>query len=252
MRSAPICSLWPCWSASRAAPRPTICRSGWLRIAQGIMSPSRWWARTSTSFKCSVASSGTDFISRLYAVHILLVPGLIPALLTAHLIMVWYREAHAVPGPWPHERQRRRLPAPTDLHGEAGGFFVVARHHHPDLGPVTINPIWLYGPYTPPVTAGAQPDWYIGFLEGALRMMPNVEWVIFGYTISWNILVPAAILPGILFTVMGLYPWIEQWATGDKSEHHLLDRPRNAPSALHSVPWPFRSTSCCGSVVATT
>jgi ubiquinol-cytochrome c reductase cytochrome b subunit len=95
---------------------------------------------------------------------------------------------------------------------------------------VTINPIWLYGPYTPDqVTAGSQPDWYIGWLEGALRMMPNVEWVIFGYTLSLNILVPSVIVPGIVFTLMALYPWIEQWATGDKSEHHLLDRPRNAP-----------------------
>ena len=71
---------------------------------------------------------------------------------------------------------------------------------------MTINPIWLYGPYTlDQVTAGSQPDWYIGWLEGSLRMMPNVEWVIFGYTLSWNILVPAVILPGLVFTVMAIY-----------------------------------------------
>ena len=75
--------------------------------------------------------------------------------------------------------------------------------------------------------------------------MPNVEWVIFGYTLSWNILVPAVILPGLVFTVMAIYPWIEQWATGDKREHHLLDRPQR-PSPDQPWQWPCRSTSCCG------
>jgi ubiquinol-cytochrome c reductase cytochrome b subunit len=114
---------------------------------------------------------------------------------------------------------------------KAGGFFFVVFGIITLIsGLVTINPIWLYGPYTPDqVTAGSQPDWYIGWLEGALRMMPNVEWVIFGYNISWNVLVPSVIMPGLVFTLMALYPWIEQWATGDKKEHHLLDRPRNAP-----------------------
>jgi ubiquinol-cytochrome c reductase cytochrome b subunit len=37
-------------------------------------------------------------------------------------------------------------------------------------------------------------------------------------------------VPGILFTGMALYPFIESWITGDKREHHILDRPRNAPN----------------------
>jgi ubiquinol-cytochrome c reductase cytochrome b subunit len=59
--------------------------------------------------------------------------------------------------------------------------------------------------------------------------MPNVETVVAGFTISWNILIPAVIIPGILFTLMALYPFLEAWVTGDKREHHLLERPRNAP-----------------------
>lgn len=174
---------------------------------------------------------GTDFISRLYAVHILVVPGLILALLTAHLMMVWYQKHTQFPGPGRTNDNvvgYRVLPI---YMAKAGGFFFVVFGVITLIsGLVTINPIWLYGPYTPDqVTAGSQPDWYIGWLEGSLRMMPNVEWVIFGYTLSWNILVPAVILPGLVFTVMAIYPWIEQWATGDKREHHLLDRPRNAP-----------------------
>ena len=69
----------------------------------------------------------------------------------------------------------------------------------------------------------------MGWLDGAVRMTPNWETSAFGHTISWNILIPALIIPGIMFTLLGLYPWIESWVTGDKREHHLLDRPRNAP-----------------------
>lgn len=202
-----------------------------LRIAQGIMLSIPLVGTYLSFFVFGGEFPGTDFISRLYAVHILLVPGLILALLTAHLMMVWYQKHTQFPGPGRTNDNvvgYRVLPI---YMAKAGGFFFVVFGIITLIsGLVTINPIWLYGPYTPDqVTAGSQPDWYIGWLEGALRMMPNVEWNLFGYTISWNILVPSVIVPGLVFTVMALYPWIEQWATGDKSEHHLLDRPRNAP-----------------------
>jgi ubiquinol-cytochrome c reductase cytochrome b subunit len=70
----------------------------------------------------------------------------------------------------------------------------------------------------------------MGWLDGLVRMAPPLESYIFGYTISWNILIPGLIIPGILFTGMALYPFIESWITGDKREHHLLDRPRNVPN----------------------
>jgi ubiquinol-cytochrome c reductase cytochrome b subunit len=70
----------------------------------------------------------------------------------------------------------------------------------------------------------------MGWLDGLVRMAPPIETYFFGYTISWNILIPGLIIPGILFTGMALYPFIESWITGDKREHHLLDRPRNAPN----------------------
>jgi ubiquinol-cytochrome c reductase cytochrome b subunit len=95
-----------------------------------------------------------------------------------------------------------------------------------------INPIWAYGSYDPsPVSAGTQPDWYMGFLDGALRLTPGfLEFSAFGYTVSLNLLIPGMILPGILTGLLVLYPWIEQWATGDRREHHVLDRPRNVPT----------------------
>src|SRR5690606_8187636 len=96
---------------------------------------------------------------------------------------------------------------------------------------MAINNVWNYGPYDPsPVSAGAQPDWYMLFLEGSLRLMPGwPEFVIGGYTLSLKVLIPAMIIPGILFTLLAAYPFVEAWATGDKREHHVLDRPRNVP-----------------------
>jgi ubiquinol-cytochrome c reductase cytochrome b subunit len=70
----------------------------------------------------------------------------------------------------------------------------------------------------------------MGWLDGLVRMAPPLETHAFGHTVSWNILIPALIVPGILFTGMALYPFIESWITGDKREHHLLDRPRNVPN----------------------
>jgi ubiquinol-cytochrome c reductase cytochrome b subunit len=175
---------------------------------------------------------GTDVISRLYGIHILLVPGVILALVTLHLLMVWYQKHTQFPGPGRTNNNVVGYPLMPVYMAKAGGFFfLVFGVIVLVAGTVTINPVWIFGPYTPDqVSAGTQPDWYIGWLDGALRVMPNIEPVIFGYTLSLNVLIPAAIVPAILFTLLGTYPWIERWATGDTREHHLLDRPRNNPT----------------------
>jgi quinol---cytochrome-c reductase cytochrome b subunit len=116
---------------------------------------------------------------------------------------------------------------------KAGGFFFIVFGVTSLMAALfTINPIWIYGPYDPsPIGAGAQPDFYMGFLDGAVRLTPGfLEFSAFGYTFSGNIVLPALILPGILTTAAIAYPWIEAWASGDKREHHLLDRPRNVPT----------------------
>jgi ubiquinol-cytochrome c reductase cytochrome b subunit len=174
---------------------------------------------------------GTDVISRLYSAHILLVPGLILALVTVHLMMVWTQKHTQFPGPGRTNENVVGYPLMPVYMAKAGGFFFVVFGIIALMGGLaTINPIWIFGPYTPDqVTAGTQPDWYIGWLDGALRLMPNWETVLFGYTLSWNVFIPSVVIPGILFTAMALYPFIEAWATGDKREHNLLDRPRNAP-----------------------
>ena len=80
------------------------------------------------------------------------------------------------------------------------------------------------------MTAGSQPDWYMGIAEGLLRIMPNWETTIWGHTISWNVMIPGQIAPFLLFGMVIGWPFLEAWVTGDKREHHLLQRPRNAPT----------------------
>lgn len=174
---------------------------------------------------------GSDLIPRLFTAHILLIPGLILALVGAHLVFLVIHKHTQYPGPGRTERNVVGFPLFPVYVAKAGGFFFIVFGILALMGAfLSINPVWNYGPYDPsPVSAGAQPDWYMLFLEGGLRLMPGWELELFGFTLSLNILVPGLIIPGILFTLLGAYPFIERAATKDQREHHLLDRPRNAP-----------------------
>jgi len=93
-----------------------------------------------------------------------------------------------------------------------------------------INPVWMYGPYTPlAISAASQPDFYLGILDGALRIMPPWEVNFLGHTISFSLLIPFTVPLGVILGGAALWPFFEQWATGDKSFHNINDRPRNAP-----------------------
>ena len=176
---------------------------------------------------------GEAIIPRLFTVHILLVPGLILALVGLHLFLVVLHKHTHYAGPGRSERNVVGYPLFPVYVAKAGGFFFIVFGVLALMGAtMTINPVWNYGPYDPsPVSAGAQPDWYMLFLEGALRLMPGqgTEWVIGGYTLSLNVLIPAVVVPGLLFTVLALYPFIEAYVTGDRREHHIAERPRNNP-----------------------
>ena len=175
---------------------------------------------------------GTDFIPRIFTLHILIIPGIFLAVITIHVMLVWYQKHTQFPGGGRTENNVVGHPILPVYMAKAGGFFFVVFGITAFISAVaSINPIWLYGPYTPgQISAGSQPDWYMGWLDGLVRMAPPLETHAFGHTISWNILIPAVIVPGIIFTGMALYPFIESWITGDKREHHLLDRPRNVPN----------------------
>ena len=203
-----------------------------LRIAQAIIQALPVVGTYISFFAFGGAFPGEVFIPRIYTAHILLIPGIFLALITVHLMLVWYQKHTQYPGPGRTEKNVVGYPLMPTYMAKAGGFFFIVFGVTAFLGAVaSINPIWLYGPYTPgQISAGSQPDWYMGWLDGLVRMAPPLETHAFGHTISWNILLPGLIIPGILFTGMALYPFIESWITGDKREHHLLDRPRNVPN----------------------
>ena len=176
---------------------------------------------------------GEALIPRLYTVHVLLIPALLVGLFVVHIALVALQKHTQYPGPGKTEDNVVGYPVMPVYAAKAGGFFFIVFGVTVLLSAVaTINPIWAYGPYDPsPVTAGSQPDWYMGWLEGAIRLLPGwLEFQALGWTFSFNIAIGGLILPGIVTTAAIAYPFIEAWVTGDKREHHLLDRPRNAPT----------------------
>jgi ubiquinol-cytochrome c reductase cytochrome b subunit len=202
-----------------------------LRITQGVLQSIPVVGTYLFYFAFGGGFPGQDLIPRLYMVHVLLIPGILLALVGAHFIFLWHQGHTQFPGKNRSEKTVTGKPFFPVFMVKAGAFFMFTFAVVALLGTFAqINPIWLFGPYSPAsITAGSQPDFYMGFLEGALRIMPNWETSLLGHTISWNVLVPALMPLGIILTGAALWPFIEQWATGDRKIHHLADRPRNAP-----------------------
>jgi len=175
---------------------------------------------------------GEAIVGRLYTLHILLLPALVLAAIGVHMILLIVNKHTQFAGPGRTEGNVVGVPIMPVFAAKAGGFFfIVFGVIMLIASTVTINPIWNYGPYDPsPVSAGTQPDWYIGFADGMLRLIPpHLETEIWGFTITWYILIPIAVL-GLFIVLVMFYPFIEAWITGDKREHHIADRPRNAPT----------------------
>ncbi len=174
---------------------------------------------------------GTVVIQRLYILHIMLLPIILIAVLAIHMVLLIVNKHTQFAGPGRTNDNVVGSPVMPVFAAKAGGFFFLV------FGVImliastfTINPIWNYGPYDPsPVSAGTQPDWYIGFADGALRLIPpGWETYWFGYTWSWNVIVPTIVML-VFLAMVALYPFFEAWVTGDKREHHIAERPRNAP-----------------------
>lgn len=175
---------------------------------------------------------GTDVIPRLYVLHIMLLPALVIALIAIHMVLLIINKHTQFAGPGRTNDNVVGSPILPVFAAKAGGFFFLVFGILMLIASLfTINPIWNYGPYDPsPVSAGTQPDWYIGFADGMLRLMPpGWEFVVNGYTWSLNLLIPIVVLMLFLGIVM-FYPFIEAWVTGDKREHHIAERPRNQPT----------------------
>ncbi|HZI97564.1 MAG TPA: cytochrome b, partial [Actinomycetales bacterium] len=184
-----------------------------LRIIDGIVKSIPVIGTYTSFFIFGGEFPGEVIVPRLFITHVLLIPGLLIAIIAAHIGLVVLNKHTQYPGPGRTNSNVIGFPMFPVYAAKAGGFFFIVFGVIAFMGAVaTINPIWNYGPYDPsPISAGTQPDWYIGFLDGALRLMPGWEFTVAGFTVPVNVLVPAVILPGLLTTVLALYPFIEAW-----------------------------------------
>ena len=176
------------------------------------------------------------FFPRMYIVHVLIIPVLIATLLAAHLALVALKHHTQFHGSDRRASERKLVGVPLfpgQTPRSLGLLSAVTAVLFLLGGLVQINPIWLWGPYhTYTSTNGAQPDWYLGWLIGALRLMPSWDFVIGGYTVVPNPFWGGAALPLVFFAFLFLWPWLERRFTGDHAYHNLLDRPREAPARV--------------------
>jgi ubiquinol-cytochrome c reductase cytochrome b subunit len=165
------------------------------------------------------AFPGHVITGRLYALHVAVIPGLMLALVAGHLLLTY-------------RHRRIRIRSRPKLMARTGAVFLATLAVVTLLAAVAqIDPVWLYGPYTPvSASAGSGPEFYLGMIEGAIRIMPGWEWNLLGHTLTFSVVIPAVVLPGVFFTAAALWPYLERWITGDLTEHHISDRPRDTPA----------------------
>jgi ubiquinol-cytochrome c reductase cytochrome b subunit len=202
-----------------------------LRILEGVLQGIPIVGTYAAFFLFGGSYPGTIIIPRLYILHVLLIPGVILALITAHLFIMVHQKHTQMPGKGITEKNVVGQPFFPYFMAKGGAWFFFIFAALAVLATFAqINPIWLYGPYSPvQISSASQPDFYMGILEGSLRVMPAWEWNFLGHTISFSVLIPAAIPFGLILTGAAFWPFFEQWATGDRSWHNVNDRLRNAP-----------------------
>jgi len=174
-----------------------------------------------------------ELIGRLYVFHIFLIPALMVGGITVHLGILWFQKHTQFPSARARETNVvGRHFWPGQVFRSMGLFFLTAAVLAAIGGLFQINPVWVYGPYLPyAVSSPAQPDWYLGWLEGALRIGPSWEPTILGITLP-SLLLPAIVLPTIVFGAFTLWPFIEQRVTRDRAQHELVQWPWQAPVRL--------------------
>ncbi len=174
-----------------------------------------------------------SFWSRMYIAHVLILPALIGTLLAMHLTLVASRHHTQFRGPRGRQSERRILGLPSfpaQAPRSLGLFSAVVASLFLLGGLVQINPIWLWGPYhVGSSTNGAQPDWYLGWLIGALRLVPHFDLVVGNRTLVPNPFWGGALFPLLILGALLAWPWLERRVTGDRRVHNALDRPRDAP-----------------------
>ena len=203
----------------------TGLRAAFSSISLGMPVIGTWlhWALFGGDFP------GEIIIPRLYALHILLIPGIILALIGVHLAMVWFQKHTQFPGPGRTEQNVVGVRVMPVFAVKSGAFFAITVGILGIMGGVLqINPIWQLGPYKPSqISAGSQPDFYMMWTDGVARLWPAWEFYPFGHTIGQSVWV--ALIMGAVFMLLIVYPFLEKKMSKDVAHHNLLQRPRDAP-----------------------
>jgi ubiquinol-cytochrome c reductase cytochrome b subunit len=176
------------------------------------------------------AFGNPDMLRRLWQLHVLVMPITIGGLLLAHLTLVWLQTHTQFRG---GEASDEVVTGTAAIPGYAlktvglaalvGGVLIAAGSL------LEIAPLWINGPFDPTAaTVPAQPDWYLAWVEGALRILPAADLTVWGREIPGPFLVGVA-LPVALFALLYAWPFLEERIVGDRGGHHLLDRPRDRP-----------------------
>ncbi|WP_315860757.1 cytochrome bc complex cytochrome b subunit [Amycolatopsis sp. EV170708-02-1] len=173
---------------------------------------------------------GNEIIPRLYTIHILLLPGIMLGLVAAHLALVWYQKHTQFPGVRRKETNVVGVRIMPVFALKGGAFFALVTGVIALMsGLFQINPIWNIGPYNAAqVSAGSQPDWYMAWADGMLRIWPAWELYLGNYTVP-AVFFPGAIGMPLLIGLLVMYPWIERKLSKDTAHHNLLQRPRDVP-----------------------
>ncbi|HEX5255804.1 MAG TPA: cytochrome bc complex cytochrome b subunit [Mycobacterium sp.] len=203
----------------------TGLRAAFSSITLGVPVIGSWlhWLLFSGDFP------GDIIIPRLYALHILLLPGIILALIGAHLALVWFQKHTQFPGPGRTEKNVVGVRVMPVFAAKSGAFFAVIVAILGLMGGLLqINPIWQYGPYkVSQISAGSQPDFYMMWTDGLIRLWPPWEFYIGHHTVPAAVAV--AVLMGVIFALLIVYPFLERRFSGDTAHHNLLQRPRDVP-----------------------
>jgi ubiquinol-cytochrome c reductase cytochrome b subunit len=161
-------------------------------------------------------------LPRLYSLHILLLPVAIGGLMAAHLALIARQTHTAYRHPavdvektvvgeplWPSQFAKT-----TTLALMLAGVLSLA------AALVPWSEVDLHGPYLVARASNAsQPDWFLFWVEGAIRIYPGVDIEVLGTIIS-GAFISGVVLPFLFILVMAGYPWLERHVVGDDGRHH--------------------------------
>ncbi|MGH8982002.1 MAG: cytochrome bc1 complex cytochrome b subunit, partial [Acidimicrobiales bacterium] len=202
-----------------------------IRIAYSILESIPFVGGYLAEFLFGGTFPGTIILERFYIIHVLILPLIILGLIGAHLGLLVRQKHTQFPGHGRTEHNVIGSPMFPTFMAKTTGFMLMVTGGLALLGGFAqINPIWQFGPYqAPKISYAVQPDWYMGWLDGALRIMPSWQWTAWGHTLPWEVLLPAVIFPGLIFNICLAWPALERRFTKDYVIHNLLDRPRDRP-----------------------